>query len=304
MIDYQIQTTASDGKYAPRDCVRMARENDVLSIAITDHDTVGGLEEGLAAGKEFVVEVIAGVELSCEYRGYGIHMLGLGIDHTSESLRTLFVEMKQRRKERAQHAITKLKEQGITVDFEKVARRAEGVIASPHLADEILENPANAAKLKAEGVVSRKDLYPLYLGDGARFPVYPNTPRLSAEEAIKVIHAAGGIAVWSHPTIPMGDYKLVEDSLVELVRLGMEGIEAIGNFTEDDTEFLNMLVGKYGVLKTAGSDFHDTWVDPLAKEQGATAIGALRTFGYPLEGIRETVLSAIAKRKVAEESAV
>lgn len=303
-IDYQIQTTVSDGKYTPAQCVAMAKDKGVRSIAITDHDTVDGIPEALAAAEAEGVEVIPGVELSCEHRGFGIHMLGLGTDPESAVLLTLFAEARRLREERTRSAIQKLAEYGLLADFNNVAARATGVITSPHLAQEIMENPANAARLKAEGIHVWKDLYPIYLSEQARNPVYPKTMRLSAKDAIEAIHNARGIAVWSHPTIPMGDYKLVEDSLLELIGFGMEGIESIGTFSEDDTEFLNMLAAKYGLVRTAGSDFHDTYVDPAKPEEGASEIGGLKTYGYSLEGIRESVLAAIKKRSVAAGPAV
>src|SRR3989344_4123454 len=96
-IDYQIQTTASDGKFSPRECVKMAKENGVESIAITDHDTVGGIEEALKAGRELGVEVITGIELSCEYEKWGIHILGFGIDYRYQYLLQILGDFKQAR---------------------------------------------------------------------------------------------------------------------------------------------------------------------------------------------------------------
>lgn len=302
MLDYQIQTTASDGKYSPRECVKMAKDAGLISIAITDHDTVGGIEEALVAGKQLDIEVLSGIEISCDYLGYGIHLLGLGLDHKHAPLLELLKKFREVRITRVRDAVGRLQALGFEIDFERVRARAQGVIARPHVADEIMENPLNAAKLKKEGIVTKKDLFNAYLGDEARnkvFEIVNSFRRLSAEEAIRYIHEAGGIAVWSHPTLPIADYRTVEDALQKFIGFGMEGIEAIGNFSEDDTEFLNTLAGKYTMLRTAGSDFHDTSIDPAHPEEGAARIGGYKTFGFSIEGIREGVISAIAKRSPA-----
>ncbi len=294
MIDYQIQTTASDGKFSPRDCVRMAKENSVVSIAITDHDTIGGVDEAKAAGMEFGVEVIPGIEMSCDHNEHGIHILGLGVNHKHPALGELLFELQREREHRAKAMVEKLQRFGFAVDYEEVRRRAAGVVARPHIAEAVMENPANAEKLAAEGIKTRKDFFEVYIANNAK--AYIHSVPLEAERAMHAIHEAGGVALWSHPTIPMKDYKLIEETLLEFLRFGLDGIEVVGNFTEDDTEFLQMLAEKYKILKSAGSDFHDTYIDPEKPEEGAAAIGGYKTYGYSTKGIREALLKAIAKR--------
>ena len=297
MIDFQIQTTASDGKFSPRDCIRMAKENSAASIAITDHDTVGGVDEALAAGTEFGVEVIPGIEMSCNHGGHGIHILGLGINYKHPVLGELLSELQREREHRAKAMVDKLQSFGFAVDYDEVRRRAAGVVARPHIAEAVMENPVNAEKLAAEGIKTRKDFFSSYIANSAK--AYVHHVPLEVERAISVIHQAGGIAVWSHPTIPMNDYKLVEETLLAFLRFGLDGIEVVGNFIEDDTEFLQTLAEKYKILKSAGSDFHDTYIDPEKPEDGAAAIGGYKTYGYSTEGIRESILSAIDRRRAA-----
>ena len=296
-IDYQVHTTASDGKFSPKECVAMAKKNGIESIAITDHDTVGGIEEAVLAGQEFGVEIISGIEMSCEKGDWGIHMLGFGIDPQNALLQVQLGEFRLGREARAERAVLKLQELGFHVDFADVRKRAAGVIARPHIADEIMEHPANAEKLAREKITTRKDLFDAYLADEAKTPVFASHTRLTIERAINLIHNAGGVAVWSHPLVSIADFKLVGEALQQFILWGLDGIEVIGNFTEDDTEFLEGLAAKYKLLRSVGSDFHDTFVDPEKLEEGAAAIGGYKTYGYPIEGIRESVLATIKKRR-------
>ena len=295
MIDYQIQTTASDGKFSPRECVRMAKENSLVSVAITDHDTVDGVAEGLEAGEELGVEVIPGIEISCDEGPHSIHILSMGIDHMNARLVEKLHELSSWRETRAKGFVEKLKECGFAVEYDDVRKRAAGVVARPHIADAVMENPANKEKLEREGIKVKQDFFIHYIADGAK--AYVRSTPFPAEEAISLIHQAGGIAIWSHPTIPMQDYELVEETLGKFISWGLDGIEVAGDFTADDTEFLQGLAVKYKVLKSVGSDFHDKTVRADRPEDGAKKIGGYKTFGYSIEGIRESLLAAIEKRR-------
>ncbi|MBI3627786.1 MAG: PHP domain-containing protein [Candidatus Sungbacteria bacterium] len=293
MIDYQIQTTASDGKFSPRECVKMAKENGLISVAITDHDTVGGVREGLEAGKEFDIEVIPGIEISAHEPDGNIHMLGFGIDYEDPALITQLEELKDDRAVRAKLMVEKLKELGFYIEYESVRARSSGLIARPHMAEEIFANPLNKEKLEAENIHDSRDLFEHYLGDSGR--AYVHRVPLSTKEAINIIVRARGVPVWSHPLIPLNDFKICEERLIRFMPWGLVGIEAIGNFSEDDTKFLNALAGKYRLLRTAGSDFHDVFVRDEHPDDGATRIGEYYAFGYPTEGIRENLLAAIKR---------
>lgn len=295
MIDYQIQTTASDGKFTPRACVKMAEENNLASIAITDHDTVGGIEEALAAGEKFDIEVIPGIELSCGYQDRMIHILGFGIDYQSPDLLERLEEAKEYRESRARRIVEKLRELGFSIDYKKVKARAWGVVARPHIAAEILENPENAERLATEEITTKQDFFDKYIGDGGRVGVTPN--QLSPKEAIRIIHSAGGVAVWSHPSwpLPNKDFVWIEETLRVFIAWGLDGLETFLYGTEREVSFLLGLAEKYNVLKTAGSDFHDIYEDSGTNVK--CAIGGYPTYGYSTEGIRESLLAAIKKCK-------
>lgn len=295
-IDYQIQTTASDGKFSPRECVKIAKENGVLSIAITDHDTVGGIPEALEAGKEFGVEVIPGIELSTSLDGQLIHILGFGIDHKRPELVSRLAELNDDRDIRARLIIEKLQELGFNIDFAKVKARASGVVARPHIAEELLENPANKEKLAAEGINTKQDVFDKYIGGQGK--AFIHRVPLTISEAIRLIHDSGGVAIWSHPVWPKpATYDWIEETLRGFIDLGIDGLETLMYTDEDDIEFLHTLAEKYNMLRTAGSDFHDLRSDPEHPELKETKIGGYPTYGYSTDGIREALLGAIEKRK-------
>ncbi|MBI4134714.1 MAG: PHP domain-containing protein [Candidatus Sungbacteria bacterium] len=300
MIDYQIQTTASDGKFTPRECVKMARENGLRSIAITDHDTVAGVEEGLKAGEEFGVEVIPGIELSCSYQDRMIHVLGFGIDYQNAKLLLRLHEAKEYRKSRARRIVERLSEFGFSVDYEKVKARAEGVVTRPHIAAEVMENPENAERLGKEEIRTKRDFLDKYIGEGGKVPVPPE--QLSPQDAIEMVHSAGGVAVWSHPTWPSSnkDFIWIEETLRVFISWGLDGIEVLLHGTESEVVFLHNLAGKYAMVKTAGSDFHDVYEDPETRV--TCKVGGYPTYGYTIAGIRESLLAAIEKRKSAVAS--
>lgn len=300
-IDLQIQTTASDGKHSPRECVKMAAEQGLRVIAITDHDTIGGVEEALRAGEEFRVRVIRGIEISVEE--HGAHILGFGIDEKNPELLAYCEEAKLRRIEGAQKMIENLKNAGFFVEWSGVLKEAAGgVVARPHIARAILNRPENKEKLGGASTVH--EFIEKFLGNES--PYYVKRSHIAAKDAIVLIHGAGGVAVWSHPAIHFqNSYDDLENFLKELTSWGINGMEVFTpSHTEDDMEFVQGLVQKYGLLKTAGSDFHEKGQEKKAvpTENGvvelhsADNVGDYPTYGFSTDGIVEALDEAIQKR--------
>ena len=141
-FDLQIQSTASDGTHTPSDIVRMAKEEGIAIIALTDHDTVDGIEEAVHAGEIAGVRVIPGIEISVEERG--VHILGFGIDSKDPALVSALQEARDGRIEGAKKMTENLQRAGFMVEWEDVAREATGsVVARPHLARAVLGRPEN-----------------------------------------------------------------------------------------------------------------------------------------------------------------
>ena len=301
-IDLQIQSTASDGKHAPRELVEMAKEMSLKVIAITDHDTVGGVAEALLAGGEFGVRVIPGIEMSVEERG--THILGYGIDYQSPALLEELEKFKQGRAEGAKKMVENLKGAGFTVEWEDVLKEATGgIVARPHIVRAILGRAENKEKLGDISTVH--DFIQKYLADDS--PYYIKRSHISAKNAIELLHHAGAVAIWSHPAIHFqNDYEGLENFLNSLREWEVDGVEVFTpSHTEDDTEFLNSLATKYNLLRIAGSDFHERGLvhrgvpveGGFATSRSAVMVGDYETFGFSTEGIVEKLDEAIAARR-------
>lgn len=321
-IDLQVHSNFSDGKYTPREVVAMAKEKGVRVISLTDHDTVVGLPEALAAGKEFGVKVIPGIEISAEE--HGIHILGYGVDYKNAELLLAFEEAKQSRLAGARKMVENLKKSGFVVEWEDVLQEAAGaaLVVRPHIARAVLNRPENKEKLK--GISSSGDFIETHLSDAS--PNYVKRAHIGAEAAIKLINRVGGVAVWSHPLLP--DFHPVrsqmpqasavpplaeqtsngvkegeerpeelEKFLQQLIGWGIEGLEVFSSSNaEDDVEFLVGLAAKYKLLPTAGSDFHESIVDSF-QSRHAASVGGYNTYGFSTGDIVFNLEEAIARRK-------
>lgn len=312
-IDLQIQTTASDGKHTPRECVKMAAERGLRVIAITDHDTVSGVSEALEAGGEFGIRVIPGIEISAKENG--VHILGFGVDYKNPELLQYSEDAKKQRIEGAKKMVENLKGGGFVVEWEDVEKQAPGgIVARPHLAKAVLSRPENKEKLG--DVSTTHDFIEKFLSNES--PYYVGRSAILAKDAIELIHKAGGVAVWSHPAIHFrpetrtaadsiptaANYEALEQFLEELIGWGIDGMEVFTpSHTEDDVEFLLGLAAKHNLLKTAGSDFHEKDQEKKASPthqgvqmlQSARFVGDYPTYGFSAEGIIEKLDEAIKR---------
>lgn len=297
-FDLQIQSTASDGEHTPREIAGMARDLGITVIALTDHDTVAGVDEAVAAGGEYGARVIPGIEISVEERG--AHVLGYGIDHRHEDLLARLAQCASDRMDGAKKMLDNLRGAGFVVDWEDVAHEATGaVVARPHIARAILGRPENQEKLG--GIATSHSFIEKYLTDAS--PYYVHRNHISAEDAIALIHNASGIAVWSHPALHFrNDQEGLEQFLQELIGWGIDGVEVFNpSQTEDDAEFLQGLTAKYRLLRTAGSDFHEKGehaADPASGLHSACTLGDFETYGFSTDDIVPRLDEAMKKRKV------
>jgi len=242
--DLHSHTLASDGTCTPVENVRLAKEKGLAALAITDHDTTGGLAEAVEAGKQAGIDVIPGVEISSLAHGQDIHVLGYFIPYESEAFAAELAKLRDTRHERNKLMIARLQELGIGISLEQVYRRKSGEdknIGRPHIAEELMEL----------GVVgSMEEAFAKYLGKGGA--AYVNPPRISPQQAIRLIKQHGGVAVLAHPGL-YDDDELVE----ELVVYGLDGIEVWHpDNDENDRRNYMRLADEYGLVMTGGSDFH------------------------------------------------
>ena len=254
-IDLQIQSAVSDGKYSPADLVRMAKSLGLETIAITDHDTIDGILEAWEEGKNQGIKVIPGIEMSCRFMEHGIHILGFGIDRRNLALISRLKEFQEERRKKTEKIVELLEKAGFKITFEDVKKEATGsTMARPHIALALLHNPENKEKLGPLNTVH--EVIEEWLVTGK--PTYLDRKEIEAKEAIELIHNAGGVAIWSHPTVSIREnFQRVEEVLKAFISYDIDGMETFHpDYSEDETEFLNTLAGKYGLLRSAGSDFH------------------------------------------------
>ncbi len=257
-FDLQSHSTHSDGELAPAAVVRAAAAAGVELLALTDHDSVAGVEEALAAGAELGVEVVPATELSSVDEAYEeLHILGYVIDHRDPQLGATLADLRSDRERRVLAMADLLREDGFALDDGELQRRsaAGDPLGRPHLAHAILDHPANAARLADEGIAGLRELFPLYLVPGV--PTYVARTRPTVGEAIELIHRAGGVAVWAHPFWDVQDASTVRAMLERFAGLGIDGVEAFyPSYTREQVDLLCELAAELGLLSTGSSDFH------------------------------------------------
>lgn len=267
IVDLHTHTTASDGTLSPEELVKLAKKQGLKGLAITDHDTVDGIPEGLASGRKYNIEVLPGVELSTSLRGHEVHILGYLIDWEADALKTALAKMNQQRLIRAQKMLSRLSELGYPLDFTEVRRIAgEGVIGRPHLA---------AAMVKQGYVGDVREAFSSFLGKGA--PAYVAREKLSLQEAIQLLMEAKGVPVLAHPGL-IGDPGII----ASIIEKGIMGIEVF--YPEHTTvmrQYLLDLCQLHGLIATGGSDFH----------------GSIRTVYLGSCGVRPEVVQQLRRKQ-------
>ncbi|MDI6900371.1 MAG: PHP domain-containing protein [Anaerosomatales bacterium] len=241
-IDLHIHSTASDGTLAPAALVAMARDAGLRAIAVADHDSVAGVAEALAAGRDAGVIVVPAVELSAGLDARGLHVLGYWIDHTDAALLDTLERLRAERLQRAERMVAELARggYGITID-DVLARAGGGSVGRAHIA---------MALVDAGRVESVAAAFGDLIGRGK--PYYVPKPVASFAEVIGYIHAAAGLAVLAHPGVTKAD-----DAIDALVDAGLDGLEALHAEHDDgDRERYAALAAARGLIVTGGSDFH------------------------------------------------
>ncbi len=248
LIDLHTHSTASDGSYTPAEVVRLAKEGGLAAVALTDHDTIEGVAEAVAAGQELGVEVIPGVEISARFPGGSMHILGLYIDYTNGHLDERLAVLKRARAERNPQIIAKLNALGIPITMAQVeAISGGGQVGRPHIARALLE---------AGYVASIQQAFDIYLRKGGK--AYAGKFRFPQEEAIAMIRDVQGIPVLAHPfTLGLGSAFALRNLLLELKNLGLAGLEVYYSEHTPEQEALYLkLARELDLLITGGSDYH------------------------------------------------
>ena len=238
-----MHTTASDGAFTPRQVVEVASSLQLAAVAVTDHDTVDGVDKALAAGEQLGIEVIPGIEISTMHHGRTeVHILGYFMDHRNADLLKCLRTLKDARRRRAEQMVEQLNAAGVPVKFERVAELADGgAIGRPHVAKAICEVQAASSMDSAFG---------RFLQQGG--PGYVPRYKIEPVEGVQLITQAGGVACCAHVA------KLKRDNLLlELLEQGMAAIEVWHpDHTSAASRFYQKFAQSRGLVATGGSDAH------------------------------------------------
>ncbi len=285
LIDLHVHSNHSDGTYSPTELVAYAAQKGLAAFALTDHDTVDGLDEAiqcarkLQAAGQCVPEVIPGIEFSTEYLGKDVHILGLYIDYHNENFRAKLKEFVDSRILRNQKMCALLQEAGIDITYEKLCSEFEGsVITRAHYARYLLEHGY---------IRSLQEAFDRYVGDHC--PYYVPREKITPVEAIRLILEADGIPVLAHPLLYHLSERRLEALVKECKEAGLMGIEAIySTHNPSEERRMRRLAGKYHLLLSGGSDFH-----------GANKPGLDLSSGYGRLVIPEDILTTLKKTRVS-----
>jgi predicted metal-dependent phosphoesterase TrpH len=240
-VDLHTHSTASDGSRLPADVIREAKRVGLAALALTDHDTVAGIAEATAMGAELGVRVIPGIELSAVEGESETHILGLHLTDIRE-MELELVGLRDMRRARAARIVQRLNELGVRIDLDSVLEQAAGgAVGRPHVARAMI----------AEGwAVDFRDAFDRYLGNGR--PAYVPKERLAVNDAIALIHRAGGLAILAHPS-----HTGTRERIAAFVNQGIDGVEVRHpSHSSEDTARLLALVEHFSLVPSGGSDWH------------------------------------------------
>lgn len=284
-IDLHTHTAKSDGSYTPTELVDYAIEKDLAAVAITDHDSIEGLDEAISHAVSLKekglpsIEVIPGIEFSTKYEKQDVHVVGLYIAYDSPAFREALNAFVDSRTHRNIRMCENLREADIDISYEKLqARYPDAVITRAHYASYLLE----------QGYVrSRQDAFAQYLGDHTKY--FVPREKVTPARAVAMILQAGGVPILAHPPLyHMGNDRL--DTLTASLKAeGLMGVEAFySTYTNQDVRDMLHLAKKYDLLLSGGSDFH-----------GANKPGLDLGCGYGNLFVPEDTLAEIKKRIAA-----
>lgn len=282
MIDLHVHSTRSDGTYTPTELVDYAIEKGLSAFALTDHDCVDGLDEAIEYAEELrakgvkAPDVIPAIEVSTDYEGTEVHVVGLYIDYKSAPFQKYITDFVNSREMRNRKMCEKFTENGMPMSYEELCELSpnSAVITRAHFARYLFEHGY---------VTSMKEAFDRYIGNGK--PYYVPREKVTPEKAIELILAADGIPVLAHPMLYAISKDRLDTLVGELKEAGLCAIEGIySTYTPADERFVRELANKYHLLLSGGSDFH-----------GANKVGIDLGVGYGKLYIHDSILKDIKK---------
>lgn len=278
MIDLHIHTTASsDGQHSPREIFQMAWELKIEAIAFADHNSVESVEEGLRISPEYGIEFIPCIEINTHYEDYDFHLLGYFIDHRDQGLLRWLKGLEADKRMQIRQRVKRLRELGFALSAKDVERYSLGrEPTGVSYLKALLETGENRRdprlRVYIDGERSSSPYLNFYLdylavGKPASVPIrFISTP-----EAIQLVRSLGGIPILAHPA------EVKDERLVGLIKAELEGLEVYSSYHgEEDERYFEEVCDRYGLLVTAGSDFHGREIKP------DVPFGELRGASYDL----------------------
>ena len=247
-VDLHCHSTASDGTLPAAAVIRLAKERGLSALALTDHDTIGGIAEAAAEAAKIGLDFLPGIEISCEYAPGTMHILGYGVDPNSPVLTEMTRQLIEGRDNRNPKIVEKLQSLNVAITMDEVEKEAKGgVVGRPHI----------AAILVRKGYVSSiKQAFNEYLAPGGK--AYFDKERLTSKRALGMILESGGLPVLAHAfQLRTENDAQLETIVKNLLDEGLAGIEVM--HSDHDASWIEKctrLADRHGLLKTGGSDFH------------------------------------------------
>ena len=245
--DLHTHSVFSDGTYTPAQLIAEAERIGLSAVALTDHNTIAGLPDFLAAGEGSTVEAVPGCEFSTDYNGVELHILGLWIQPEHYQTVTELLEKAQRDKEESnRNLVYALNEAGYAIDYEKVIARSQGSVNRAHIAAELMENGYISSIQEAfESLLTKKRGF------------YKPPQRIGAYDCIRFIRSIGAKAVLAHPFLNLKQEEALRAFLPEAVAAGLHGMEvAYSKFSPEQTALATQIADAFGLAYSGGSDFH------------------------------------------------
>ena len=250
-IDLHTHSTASDGIFSPTELLHKAKEVGLRVLALTDHDTTGGLEEAARAARTLDIDLIPGIEINTDVSGGEVHVLGYFPEFHRPEFQAVLKVLRDARERRGQRMVELLNEHGVNIAWDRVREIAQGSVGRPHVAKALQE---------AGYVQTIGEAFDKYIGNGcyAYVPRYKLTP----EDAVHLVASANGLPVIAHP-LELPGLAVLRNWLPVLCEAGMVGLETYyGLYTPENERELLALAHEYNLIPTGGSDFHGLGLHP------------------------------------------
>ncbi len=279
LVDLHTHTTASDGTDSPSTVVAKAAQAGLLAVAITDHDTVAGLDEAEEAGARHHIEVIRGCELSSTYHQHSVHILGLWLPQNHSAYTHEFINFQQQRHTRNKRILDKLQALGIPLSYDTIIQtsiehyHSDKAIGRPHIA---------AALIQGGYVANHLEAFDRYLGKGK--PAYVQREDMTSTAAVALLASLGATVSIAHPMLISCDVNELNDIIADLKAAGLHAIEAYhSSHSEYHVRQCVDLARRHALTLTGGSDYHGTAKPKIQLGKGR---GSLRVAWHVLEALK------------------